>query len=70
MVTHHVWGESSHNEEEESYERSMLEIPPNLVETMRIIMEELQRFKADNERLMKEQEKKTEINAVLLQNLL
>jgi hypothetical protein len=30
-------------------------------------MEELQRFKEDNERLIKEQEKKTEINAVLLQ---
>jgi hypothetical protein len=32
-------------------------------------MVELQRCKADNERMMKEQEKKTEINAVLLQSL-
>jgi hypothetical protein len=32
-------------------------------------MVELQSCKADNERMMKEQEKKTEINAVLLQSL-
>jgi hypothetical protein len=32
-------------------------------------MDELQSCKADNERLIKEQEKQTEINAVLLQSL-
>ena len=32
-------------------------------------MVELQSCKADNERMMKEQEKQTEINAVLLQSL-
>jgi hypothetical protein len=32
-------------------------------------MVELQSCKADNERMMKEQEKKTEINVVLLQSL-
>jgi hypothetical protein len=69
MVTHHEWGESSHNKEEESDERRMVETPPNLVETMRSLREELQIFKADNDQLMKEQEKQTEINVVLLQSL-
>jgi hypothetical protein len=69
MVTHHEWGESSHNKEEESDERRMVETPPNLVETVRSLREELQIFKADNDRLMKEQEKQTEINVVLLQSL-
>jgi hypothetical protein len=32
-------------------------------------MAELQSYKDDNERMIKEQEKKTEINAVLLQSL-
>ena len=43
--------------------------PPTLAETVRSLMVELQSCKADNERMMKEQEKQTEINAVLLQSL-
>jgi hypothetical protein len=69
MVTHHEMGESSHNREEDSNERRVVETPSNLVETVRSLMEELQRFKVNNERLIKEQEKKPEINAVLLQIL-
>jgi hypothetical protein len=37
--------------------------------TVRSLMEELQSCKADNERMIKEHEKQTEINAVLLQSL-
>jgi hypothetical protein len=69
MVTHHELGEISHNREEDYVERRVVETPPDLAETVRSLMEELQRFKVDNERLMREQEKKTEINAVLLQIL-
>jgi hypothetical protein len=70
MVTHHNLGESSHNGEEESNERRAVETPPDLVETVRSLMEELQSCNDDNERLIKEQKKKTEINADLLQSLL
>jgi hypothetical protein len=59
MVTHQELGEISHNREEESDERRVVETPPNLVETVRSLMEELQSYKDDNERLIKEQEKKT-----------
>jgi hypothetical protein len=69
MVTHHEVGDGSHNRDEESDERRAVETPPGLVETVRSLMAELQSCKADNERLIKEQEKKTEINAVLLQSL-
>jgi hypothetical protein len=69
MVTHHDMGESSHNREEEFDERRVVETPPNLVEIVRSLMAELQSFKEDNERLIKEQEKQTKINAVLLQIL-
>ena len=69
MVTHHEVGEGSHNRDEESDERMALGTPPDLAETMRSLMVELQGCKVDNERMMKEQEKKTEINAVLLQSL-
>ena len=69
MVTHQELGESSHNREEESDERRVVETPPNLVETVRILMAELQSYKADNERLIKEKINQTEINAVLLQSL-
>jgi hypothetical protein len=67
MVTHHDMGESSHNREEESDERRVVETPRYLAKTVRSLMEELQSFKVDNERLIKEQEKKIEINAILLQ---
>jgi hypothetical protein len=69
MVTHQEVGEGSHNRDEESDKRREIGTPPDVAETVRSLMAELQSFKADNERMMKEQEKKTEINAVLLQSL-
>jgi hypothetical protein len=69
MVTCHEVGDGSHNRDEESSERRVVETPPNLDETVRSLIVELQCCKADNERLIKEKEKKTKINAVLLQSL-
>jgi hypothetical protein len=69
MVMHHEVGDGSHNRDEESDERRVVETPPDLAETVRSLMVELQSCKADNERLIKEKEKKMEINAVLLQRL-
>jgi hypothetical protein len=69
MVTHHEVGEGSHNRDEYSDERRAAGTPLGLAETVRSLMVELQSDKADNERMMKEQEKQTEINAVLLQSL-
>jgi hypothetical protein len=66
MVTHQEVGECSHNTDEESDKRRAIGTPPDLSETVRSLMVELQSYKADNERMMKEQENKTEINAVLL----
>ena len=66
MVTHQEVGEGSHNRDEESDERRAIGTPSDLAETVRSLMVELQSCKADNERMMKEQEKQTEINAVLL----
>jgi 5'-deoxynucleotidase YfbR-like HD superfamily hydrolase len=69
MVTQHKVGDGSHNRDEESDERRVVETPLDLAETMRSLMAELQSCKADNKRLIKEQEKLTKINAVLLQSL-
>jgi len=69
MMTCHEVGDGSHNRDEESDKRRAVETPPDLVETIRRLRAELQSFKADNERLIKEQEKQTEINIVLLQSL-
>jgi hypothetical protein len=69
MVMHHEVGDGSRNRDKESDERRAVETPPYLAETMRSLMVELQSCKADNERLIKEQEKQTKINAVLLQSL-
>jgi hypothetical protein len=69
MVTHQEMGEGSHNRGEEFDERRAIGTPLDLAETVRSLMVELQSCKADNERMMKEQEKQTEINAVLLQSL-
>jgi hypothetical protein len=66
MVTYHEMGKGSHNREEESDERRVVETTSNLAETIRSLMVELQSFKKDNERIIKEQENKTEINAILL----
>jgi hypothetical protein len=69
MVTHQEMGEASHNRDEESHERREIGTPPNLAETVRSLMVKFQSCKANNERMMKEQEKQIEINAVLLQSL-
>jgi hypothetical protein len=66
MVTHHEMGDGSHNRDEESDERRAVETPLDLAKTVRNLMVELQSCKADNERLIKEKEKQTEINAVFL----
>ena len=59
MVMHHEVGDDSHNRDEESDERRAVEIPPDLAETVRSLMVEIQSCKANNERLIKEKEKKT-----------
>jgi hypothetical protein len=69
MVNHHKVRDGSHNRDEESDERRVVGTPPDLAETVRSLMVELQSCKADNERVIKDQEKKMEINAVLLQSL-
>jgi hypothetical protein len=58
MVSHQEVGEGSHNRSEESDERREIGTPPYLDDTVRSLMVELQRCKADNEWMMKEQEKK------------
>jgi hypothetical protein len=70
MVTHHELGESSHNREEESNERKVVETPLDLAESLRSLMVEFQSCKVDNGRMIKEQEKQIEIKVVLLQILL
>jgi hypothetical protein len=69
MMTCHEVGDGSHNREEESDERRVVETPPDMDETIRSLRAELHSFKADNERLIKEQEKQTEINTIFLQIL-
>jgi hypothetical protein len=69
MVTRHEVGNGSHDRDEESNERRAVETPVGLVETVRSLMAKLQSCKANNERLIKDQEKQTEINAVFLQSL-
>jgi hypothetical protein len=65
MVTHHDLGEISCNREEEFDERRAVETPLDLAKTVRSLMVELQSCNDDNEMLIKEQEKKIEINVVL-----
>jgi hypothetical protein len=69
MVTCHEVGDDSHNRDEEYDERRVVETPLDLSKTVRILKSELESCKDDNERLIKEQEKQTKINAVLLQIL-
>jgi hypothetical protein len=69
MVKPQDMGEVSRNRDEESDKIGAMGTPPNIAETVRSLMVELQSCKADNERMMKEQEKQTEINVVLLQIL-
>jgi hypothetical protein len=47
----------------------VVETALDLVETVRSLRVELQSYKANNERLIEEQEKQTKINVVLLQSL-
>jgi hypothetical protein len=54
MVTHHEVGDGSHNRDEESDERRVVETPLDLAKIVRSLMVELQSCKADNERLIKE----------------
>jgi hypothetical protein len=68
-VTHQEVGEGSHNRDKESDERRAIGTPLDLAKTVRSLMVELQSCKADNERMMKEQEKQIEINVVLLERL-
>jgi hypothetical protein len=57
MVTHQEVGEGSHNRDEESNVRMAIGTHPDLAETVRSLMVELQSCKADNERMINEQEK-------------
>jgi hypothetical protein len=69
MVMCHEVGDGSHNRDEESEERRVVNTPPDLVETVRSLTVELKSYKVDNERLIKEKEKKMKINVVLLHSL-
>ena len=64
----HEVGDGSHNRDDEFDERRAVETPLDLVETVRSLITELQSFKSDTEILIKEKEKQTKINAVLLQH--
>ena len=66
MVTHQEVGEGSHNRDEESDERRAIGTPPDLAETVRSLMVELQSCKAYNERMMKEQEKRFSCSFIIL----
>ena len=59
MVTCHGVGDGSHNRDEEFDERRVVETPLDLVETIRSLMVELESYKDDNERMIKEEENKT-----------
>ena len=47
MVMHHKVGDGSHNRDEDSDERRVVETPPDLVEIVRSLMVEPQSCKAD-----------------------
>jgi hypothetical protein len=66
MVTRHEVGDGSHNRDKESHERRAVETPLDPAETVRSLMAKLQSFKADNKRLIKEQENQMKTNIVLL----
>jgi hypothetical protein len=51
MMNHHEVGEGSHNRDEEFDERRAVGTPPDLAETVRSLMVELQSCKDDNERM-------------------
>ena len=66
MVTRHEVRDESHNRDKEYDERMAVETPPDLDETVRSLMDELQSCKASNDILINEQEKQMKINALLL----
>jgi hypothetical protein len=49
---HHEVGDGSHNRDEESYERMAVETPPDLAETVKSLMAELQSCTTKNERVI------------------
>jgi hypothetical protein len=57
MVMHHEVGDGSHNRDEEPDKRRVVETILDLDEIVRSLMAELQIFKANNERLIKDKEK-------------
>jgi hypothetical protein len=60
---------TSHFRDEEYDDKRLVETPLDLVETIRIKKAKLIRYKDNNEKIIKAQEKKIELNAVLLQSL-
>jgi hypothetical protein len=54
MDMRHEVGDGSHNRDKEYDERRAVETPPDMSETVRSLMAELQSCKADNEWLIKE----------------
>jgi hypothetical protein len=63
------WGMAPTIETKNLMKRRAVETPPIWLKLVRSLRAELQSCKVDNERLIKEKEKQTEINAVLLQSL-
>ena len=57
------------NAETESNGRRFQDIPPDFATTMRILRLEIQSYREDNERLVKAQEEKNQLNATMLQSL-
>ena len=57
------------NVETESNGRRFQETPPDFAATMRSLRVEMQSYRADNERLVKAQEEKNQLNAATLQSL-
>jgi hypothetical protein len=51
-------GRSSHNKEEDYDERRVVETPLKLVENVRSLMAELQIFKENNDRIIKDKRRK------------
>ena len=54
------------NAETRSSGRRYLETPPDIAATMRILRVELQRYREDNERMIKSQEEKNQLNVAML----
>jgi hypothetical protein len=66
MVMFYEVGDDSHNRDKEYNKRRAVETHLDLDETVRSLRSELQSCKADNKKLIKDQEKQIEINVVLL----